>query len=153
MIFDTLVWDRTEADADRAAYLCQLGDSMSAAERAEFNAGLKGAYNAADWNRVESAVATLAAPLELSLTTKTNWTASDVWTEADEQRYISNLLAVTEVFLESDKIPGTMADLTVEDANSIEAAVWMSASGLLWATDGPVYAADGLLRITKMEAK
>ena len=153
MIFDTLIWDRTEADADRAAYLCQLGDNMSAAERTEFNSGLKGAYNYADWNRVESAVATLATPLELSLTTKTDWTASDVWTEADESRYISNLLAVTEAFLESDKIPGTLADLSVEGANGIEAAVWMSASGLLWAADGPVYAADGLLRIKKMEAK
>ena len=153
MIFDTLIWDRTEADADRAAYLCQLGDNMSAAERAEFNAGVKGAYNYADWNRVESAVATLATPLELSLTTKTDWTASDVWTEADESRYLGNLRAVAEPFQEGEKIPWSLADLSVEDANGIEAAVWESASGLLWATDGPVYAADGLLRIKKMEAK
>ena len=152
MIFDDLIWDRTEADADRAAYLCQLGDNMSAAERAEFNAGMKGAYNAADWNRVEEAVATLAAPLELSLTTKTNWTASDVWTAAQEERYLTNAREVTELFWEADKIPGTLEGLSIEGANNIEAGLWESATGLLWAQDGPVYAADGLLRVTKQEA-
>lgn len=149
MIFDTLIWDRTEADADRAAYLSRVGPNMTATERTEWNAGMKGAYNYTDWNRVEQAVATLAAPLEITVTTKTDWDADNVWTKAQETRYLDNLRAVTE---QSGLIPGTLADLSVDDANGIEAALWISATGLLWAQDGPVYAADGLLRIKKMEA-
>lgn len=153
MIFDTLVWDRTEADADRARYLSRLGQYMSASERTEFLAGLKGAYNYKDWNRIESAVATLAEPLGLSLTTKTDWAATDVWTAAEETRFLNNLAAVTGAFEESKRIPATLDNLSVEAANQIEIGVWQSATGLLWASDGVVYANDGLLRVKKQEAR
>lgn len=152
MIFDTLRWHRTEADADRAAYLSRLGPDMTAAERTEYLAGLPGAYNYGDWNRVESAVATLAEPLELELTTMTGWNASSIWSTSDETRYMENLRAVTEPFLEDNRLPATLVNLTVAGANGIEAALWVSATGLLWAQDGAVFAADGLLRIRKQEA-
>lgn len=152
MIFDELYWHRTETDADRAAYLSRLGPAMTAAERTEFLAGLPGAYNFKDWNRVEQAVATLAEPLELSVSTKTSWNTSSIWSAADEARYMANLRTVTAPFLEDSKLPATLVNLTVAGANNIEAALWESATGLLWATDGAFFAADGLLRIKKQEA-
>lgn len=64
---DYLITNRTEADAARARYLASLWGLApgqwrgTAEERAEWDAGLKGAYNAADLNRV-----TLAASYVLT---------------------------------------------------------------------------------------
>ena len=61
-----LIFDRTEADADRAAYLIgkiQRGESLTESEQAEYNAGLRGCYNITDLNRVEAKVRELAETL------------------------------------------------------------------------------------------
>ena len=61
-----LIFDRTQADADRAAYLIgkiQRREMLTEAEQAEYNAGLKGCYNIADLNRVEAKVRELAEAL------------------------------------------------------------------------------------------
>lgn len=67
MIIDTLIFDRSQADVDRANELngkVYAGwDSMSAAEKAEWLAGMKGAYNAKDANRVGEAVEYVAGEL------------------------------------------------------------------------------------------
>ena len=151
MIFDDLIYDRTDSDLQQAIYLCKQGQNMTATERAAFLAGLRGAYGPGDWNRVEEAVDTLSDALELNLTTKTNWTAGDVWTQADSARYYSNLQTVAGEFDEDYRLPNSMSNLDIDGANGIEAALLVSATGLLWAQDGAVYASDGLLRITKQE--
>ena len=61
-----LIFDRTQADTDRAAYLIgkiQRGESLTEAEQAEYNAGLRGCYNITDLNRVEAKVRELAETL------------------------------------------------------------------------------------------
>lgn len=61
-----LIFDRTQADADRAAYLIgkiQRGETLTEAEQAEYFAGLKGCYNITDLNRVEAKVRELAETL------------------------------------------------------------------------------------------
>lgn len=61
-----LIFDRTQADADRAAYLIgkiQRGETLTESEQAEYFAGLKGCYNIADLNRVEAKVRELAEVL------------------------------------------------------------------------------------------
>lgn len=56
-IIDTLITDRTQADVNRALALSAKGwAAMTAAEREEFAAGMKGAYNATDLNRVNAAM-------------------------------------------------------------------------------------------------
>ena len=62
----TLIFDRTQADTDRAAYLIgkiQRGEMLTEAEQAEYNAGLRGCYNITDLNRVEAKVRELAETL------------------------------------------------------------------------------------------
>ena len=60
-VIDTLVTDRTEADASRYSELRDKGwAAMTTAERAEWVAGMKGAYNASDLNRVASAMSYLS---------------------------------------------------------------------------------------------
>ena len=61
-----LIFDRTQADTDRAAYLIgkiQRGETLTEAEQAEYNAGLRGCYNIKDLNRVEAKVRELAETL------------------------------------------------------------------------------------------
>ena len=65
-IIDTLITDRTQADEERVEELAAKGyDAMSDAEKAEWDGEMKGAYDASDLNRVESAVAYLAELLVL----------------------------------------------------------------------------------------
>ena len=56
-IIDTLITDRTQADVNRVLTLSAKGwAAMTAAEREEFEAGMKGSYNATDLNRVNAAM-------------------------------------------------------------------------------------------------
>ena len=60
-----LIYDRTAEDVERALALAKKAEAgtLTNAEKAEWLAGMKGCYNAADMNRVEAAVQTLAAEL------------------------------------------------------------------------------------------
>lgn len=63
-----LIYDRTPEDVAEVRRLLakldpETGDGLTAAEQAKWDAGLKGAYNFTDLNRVEAAVKTLAAAL------------------------------------------------------------------------------------------
>ena len=64
-IIDTLIFDRTQADVDRVfslknKILTEGLSSLSAEEKAEYMAGMKGAYNFQDMNRVGQAVQYIA---------------------------------------------------------------------------------------------
>ena len=64
-IIDNLVYDRTQADVDRVftlknKILTEGLSSLSAEEKTEYMAGMKGAYNYGDMNRVGQAVAYIA---------------------------------------------------------------------------------------------
>ena len=64
-IIDTLITDRTRDDAQRWAELAAKGwMGMSAVEQAEWSAGMKGAYNATDLNRVTAAMDYINEQLE-----------------------------------------------------------------------------------------
>lgn len=60
-----LIYDRTAEDVERALTLAKKAEAgtLTDVEKAEWLAGMKGCYNAADMNRVEAAVQTLAAEL------------------------------------------------------------------------------------------
>lgn len=63
---DELIYDRTQTDVTYAAELNRKlgrGEALTAQELADWNAGLKGAYNAADMNRVDAAVRELGGML------------------------------------------------------------------------------------------
>lgn len=60
-----LIYDRTAEDVERALALAKKAEAgtLTDTEKTEWLAGMKGCYNAADMNRVEAAVQTLAAEL------------------------------------------------------------------------------------------
>lgn len=148
---NNLITDRTQSDVSLAAQLAGKGwAGMTASERAQWLAGLKGAYNAKDLNRVERAVqeindylngmqgaidAELAAegvapdqywtvPFDpLSLNTKTDWAMQDIPTPSELERYLGNVDRLTEQFPVAKDLPASMEKLGFEGANEIERAL------------------------------
>jgi hypothetical protein len=93
-IIDTLVTDRTQADVERVKALAGKGfAAMTSDEQAEWLAGMKGAYNAIDLNRVGTALNYLAgrlAPLcgnDIQWSAKTDWSLTDVITASQATVY------------------------------------------------------------------
>ena len=153
-IIDTLITDRTQPDEERVEELAAKGYyAMSDAEKAEWDGEMKGAYDASDLNRVESAVAYLAQllvllPIELKeyaaskgvafdaffdvpydaaayvLTTKTDWDELDSPTPEQMARYIENVNALRSALdYATSDLPGSMDNLTIGGANAIEKAL------------------------------
>lgn len=123
-----LIYDRTDADVSRVLDLTQKLASGTATddEKTEWFAGMKGAYNASDLNRVGAAVAYLTGVLlsdgYYTLTApKTDWTTSDTPTQAQMQQYIADIHTLRDrlPYIAPDA-PDTASKLTFQQANAIE---------------------------------
>lgn len=124
-IIDNLVYDRTQADVDRVFTLKNkilTGglNALSTEEKAEYMAGMKGAYNYGDMNRVGQAVAYIADrmtalpgeldayraekgvgddpnyevpydPSTVVVSAKTDWAMGDTPTQSLVKAYLNNL--------------------------------------------------------------
>lgn len=124
-----LITDRTQQDVARLQALAEKGfANMTDAERTEWLAPSKGAYNASDLNRVEQAVAYLhdrlnAYGYRMVIEPIRVWTAADVPTVHEMARYIVNIKAIRQAFVTlatTPSVPETMNRLTYADANAIE---------------------------------
>lgn len=156
-IIDTLITDRTQADVDRVLELSAKGwAGMSAEEQAEWSAGLKGAYNAGDLNRVQGAMEYLAGVFEsygytVNLQPTPTWSIGEIPTEEQMGAYLSNVAALRSVLYlppTTPEVPADMELLTYIEANNIEQIlVYLDAllagigaafmrSGMTWAYAG-----------------
>lgn len=128
-IIDTLITDRTAADVARVHELAVKGYAgMTAAELAEWLAGMKGAYNAVDLNRVGTALNYLRDRLtgvcgrDITWRAKTDWAMTDVITAAQGSAYhdqISDVRAALAYPANAPDVP-EIALLTYAGANDIE---------------------------------
>lgn len=156
-----LITDRTQADLNRAKQLAAIGyANMTDAEKAEWDGNLKGAYNANDMNRVESAVLYLVGVLKelpqelrdyaaelgvsfdrffdvpyyadgLNLTVKNTWQVGEIPSREEKSRYLSNVVELRRTIdYETDDLPGSMDGLTVGGANAIEKALLLLESAI-----------------------
>lgn len=128
-IIDTLVTNRTQADVERVKELAAKGfAAMTAAEQAEWLAGMKGAYNATDLNRVGTALNYLAGRLgticgrRITWTAKTDWAVTDIITAsqaAENRRQIQNIRDALTYPAGTPDAP-ELGRLTYTGANDIE---------------------------------
>ena len=128
-IINTLITDRTVDDVARVNELAAKGYAgMTAAELAEWLAGMKGAYNAADLNRVGTALNYLRDRLtgvcgrDITWQAKTDWAMTDVITAAQGSAYhdqISDVRAALTYPANAPDVP-EIALLTYAGANDIE---------------------------------
>ena len=124
-----LVTDRTERDVERWRLLHSKGyDALTAAEKAEWDAGMKGAYNYEDMNRVESAVVFVAkrlveAGIYVAPVVHPEWHIGDHPTKADMDRYFGNialLRSMLPLYATTPAAPTTSKRLDYLAANAIE---------------------------------
>ena len=131
MAFDytTLITDRSAEDCSRWKTLRDKGwANMTAAERQDWEVGLKGAYNAADLNRVGDAVVHIANRLRaagnnIEVSPKTDWTREDIPSPAQMVHYLEQIQKVRDVlavYQTTPAVPADMEDLTHGEANDIE---------------------------------
>ena len=128
-VIDTLVTDRTEADVSHYSELRDKGwAEMTTAEKAEWVAGMKGAYNASDLNRVASAMAYLSqrfasAGYSVPVSSPTDWANGDIPRKDDLDTYLDDLRRIRAALAVMDttpSAPGSMDYLTWAKANDIE---------------------------------
>lgn len=136
-----LVYDRTSEDVAEVRRLLakfdpETGDGLTAAEQAKWDAGLKGAYNFTDLNRVESAVKLLAAaltsagyPVEVTPVLKGSKSEDREWQEGDIVRrpqwttYLDNVQRLRDAYYtlaETGELPAPGDKLKYTGANTIE---------------------------------
>ena len=130
MELDNLIFDRTQADVDRAAYLSRLWVngtfSGTTDELAEWASDLKGAYNASDLNRVGSAVEYLTDTLytmgyNVPTVPKDDWTETDIPVQSQMDIYINNIQLLRDILpYAAPDAPGDAEKLTFQEANNIE---------------------------------
>ena len=128
-IIVTLVTDRTQADVERVRELAAKGfAAMTAAEQAEWMTGMKGAYNAADLNRVGTAMNYLAGRLgaicgrSITWTAKTDWAVTDIATASQAETYRQQIQDIRDALAYPAGTPDApqLARLTYTGANDIE---------------------------------
>lgn len=136
-----LIYDRTPEDVAEVRRLLakldpETGDGLTAAEQAKWDAGLKGAYNFTDLNRVESAVKLLAAaltaagyPVEITPVLKGSKSEDREWQEGDIVRraqwstYLENVQRLRDAYYtlaETGQLPKLGDKLGYVGANTIE---------------------------------
>lgn len=125
-----LITDRTQADVDYCAELKAKGwHGMSDAEKSEWQASMKGAYNYTDLNRVEAAAAYISERVRdfgysLDLVTHVTWSRENLPTNVDFERYFENIAKIRALLAEHKASPPTpSADISTfgyEEANHVE---------------------------------
>lgn len=124
-----LITDRTQADVDYVSQLNILGwENMNAQQRSDYLAGLKGAYNATDMNRVGNAVSYVAQRLTncgymVNVNPRLDWQIGDIPTVSDLTAYLDDVRVIRAVLAVSPAtppVPEDMDKLTYIEANNIE---------------------------------
>lgn len=166
-----LIFDRTKADAARVRYLNSLiyvsengaiVNLMTAEERAEWESDLKGAYNASDLNRVETAVEYLSARcighrVNVPVEAKIDWAQGEIPSAESLARYLDNASLIAGKFdllrrmggdyyhaftEDPEALPESMSALTVEGANAIENGLVFINREIAWLECMECYAAS-----------
>lgn len=129
-----LIFDRTRddlAEAERIIGKLQARQTLTAAESAAYDAGLRGRYGYTDLNRVEAKTAEVAALLTArgyptAVATRTNWTDADKMHRADIVRYLDNIATIRRILPEVMAPPAVPISrwLDYAAANDIERTLW-----------------------------
>ena len=144
-----LITNRTLEDVKRVAELSAKGmANMTPTEQAEWLAGMKGAYNYTDLNRVESAMIELASFLGVTLyQPKTDWKITDIPTETSIAHYLENVKRLRRAcngIASTPSTPTSMAKLTYITANNIE-QILVDIESVMngYAVSGEAYCGEG----------
>ena len=157
-IIDTLVYDRTQADVDRVFTLKNkilTGGltALTAEEKAEYLAGMKGAYNYTDFNRLGEAITYLVERMkeldihDSSIIPKVDWAMGDTPTQSQVNNLLSCLTKLRAKLSLPDNapsVPNSLDKLTYQTANDMELLLWMIDRKITQAIAVFVYAGEAV---------
>jgi len=138
-IINELVYNRTQADVDRVYTLKNkilTGGlaALTAEEKAEYLAGMKGAYNYKDFNRLGEAISYLVEQMkkldihDSSIVPKVDWAMGDTPTQSQVRNLLSCLTKLRVKLSLPDNapsVPNSLDKLTYQMANDMELLLWM----------------------------
>lgn len=147
-----LITDRTQADVTRAAQLITKWIAGvwtgSDDEYAEWCAGLKGAYNATDLNRVGTALNAIRDILNddcgyaIDWEAKVDWGVNAIPSVEQLDAYLSYVECLQGILGATPNAPDSMSKLTIEAANSIEQILANCASAIHNLKAGTIYSGE-----------
>ncbi len=151
-----LITDRTKEDVARVLKLSEKGlENMTTAELEEYLSGLKGAYNASDLNRVESAVKYIAdrftvVGMHPEVDVHVLWDSSMYPDPAEMDRYLANIITLRALLPMAEDVPQVPPDmdkLNYEEANDIEKILLAVDDAITrisksWYYSGDIYAGE-----------
>lgn len=124
---DNLIYDRTQVDVDRAIELNDKYNrgTITTEEMAEWDNGLKGAYNYTDLNRIETWCEYIAIQLNsynynVNITTKTDWDSEDFPIKVELKRIRDNVETLKNAFYSLTSVPDSLEKMTYKKANDLE---------------------------------
>lgn len=124
-----LITDRTAQDVQAVMQLITKGSgNWTDEERALWLSGMKGAYNASDLNRVESAVNYILERYKIAgifpvIVTKNTWQMTDFMNKDESDRYLYNMRVLRSALTmpaNAPEVPADMDRFTYQEANDIE---------------------------------
>lgn len=117
------ITDRTQADVDRAKYLISKGYvNLTAEEKAEWDAGLKGCFNRSDAERIVNNINLLAEVLEITVPTWVNIPYTPLTQDIDYHiRYpIQRIRESYSVYDTTPEVPGYSNHWDYQKINDLE---------------------------------
>ena len=123
------VTDRTQSDVDRVKSITEKARSgtWTDDEKREWFAGMKGALNYMDFNRIESGIQELASIVGANVSVKTDWMIDSYMKRSDAVRWLSNIAAIRSRCAGLDStpdVPANMDRLSFSTMNQIEQVLY-----------------------------
>lgn len=90
------ITDRTQSDVDRVKEITAKArtGTWTKVEQSEWLAGMKGALNYTDFNRIESGIQELGSIVGASVSVRTDWTVDGYMKVSDATRWLSNINSI-----------------------------------------------------------
>lgn len=119
------ITDRTQSDVDRVKEITAKArtGTWTEAEQVEWLAGIKGALNYTDFNRIESGIESLASVVGATVSVRTDWTVDGYMKASDATRWLSNVNSIRTKCSGPSAIadtPESMNKLNFSTMNQIE---------------------------------
>lgn len=119
------ITDRTQSDVNHVKEITEKArtGTWTKTEQSEWLAGMKGALNYTDFNRIESGIQELGSIVGVSVSVRTDWTVDGYMKVSDAARWLSNINSIRAKCSGSSAIadtPESMNKLDFSTMNQIE---------------------------------
>ena len=123
------ITDRTQSNVNHVKEITAKAKTgtWTKTEQSEWLAGMKGALNYTDFNRIESGIQELASIVGANVSVKTDWLIDGYMKQSDAVRWLSNIAAIKSKCAglnSTPDVPASMDRLSFSAMNQIEQVLY-----------------------------